>query len=300
MATKLYINYVRQSAVPLAPEVKKILVLSDRHLQIKRVVDGVDIVTDFDFRTSSRTTESLNTPNGYADTIYRYLIDNSDVHVWIAGVVPTGVSLPKPDYQVIEHSAAATVFKVSGETDSAETPSGTQPAWIPGALTTAEKKVRAIRAIKSWREQKKSWLLEAPEYADLVPNITTHLGYWLRSADYVLKLMYDMGVSGTFDWLIVEAITKEAIKGPRTLDPDGDGAYNTEFFQRLKVASVGYPTGPTFGALWVRTWDLTDVVDVDRVLDFTADVIQSHGQATDRTYHNIPADYDSTAIYWST
>lgn len=299
MATKLYINYVRQSAVPTAPEVKKILVREDRHLQIKRVVDDIDVVTDFDFRLSPQTNRSINTPNGYADTIYRYLVDSSDLHVWVAGVVPENISLPKPDYQVIEHSAAATVFKVSGETDSVDTLSGTQPAWIPGALTTAEKKTRAITQIKAWRAQKRTWLLEAPEYADLVPNITTHLGYWLRSADYVLKLMFDMGVAGTLDWLIVEAIAKEAIKGPRTLDPDGDGAYNVEFFQRLKVAAASYPTGPTFGALWVRTWDLSEVDDVDRVADFTADVIQSHGQTTDRTYHNIPADYNSTADYWS-
>lgn len=309
MATKLYINYVRLSDLPGVSSgytVKRIHLMQDKELVV-RVADGNRY--RYNFRNTPQTVGSIESPHGYQDTVYRYMVDADGVlHAWIACIVPGDTALPEPDYQVVSHNAAATIFLAQGETDSyGSTVDMTAYAWVPGALTTQQKKSRAIASIEAFREQKKRWLLEAPEYADLVPNIVTHLGYWLRSADYVIKLMFDQGEAGTLDWLIVESIAKEAIKGPRTLDPDGDGAYNVEFFQRLKAAATAYPTGPTFGALWVRTWDLTGVGDVDRVADFTADVINTHGNGgtnpltdpPDRTYHNIPAAYNSTATYWS-
>lgn len=298
----VHVNFLRADDLPTGQtvdETRKILWLGDDTAQVK-CFDGVQIKAfNCDFSNAPVTVDSQETPNGYSDIIYRYHKTAELLSLWIACIVPDNTEIPKPDYQIFSPTAAATLWKAVGENDDVETALQSPPDWIPGALTTQQKKDRAITKIKAWREQKKAWLLESPEYADLVPEITKHLGYWLRSADYVLKLMYDMGVAGTLDWLIVEAIAKEATKGPRTLDPDGDGAYNVEFFQRLKVAAAGYPTGPTFGALWVRTWDLSDVSDVQRVADFTADVIQSHGQTTDRTYHSIPADYNSTAVYWS-
>lgn len=300
MATKLYINYVRRSDVPTAREVRKILLREDRHIRITHSVDGDQTATDYDFTASPTTGTSEVTPNGYADTIYRYLIDDSHLHVWIACAVPINMALPKPDYQVITATGAATVFLADGETGTIDESLTTSPPdWIPGALTTSEKKARAITAIKAWREQKRIWLLESPEYADLVPNISTHLGYWLRSGDWVINQEFTKPDATRYDYLIIAEIAKQAALGPRTLDPDGDGSYNVEFFQRLKAAAASFPNGPSFGALWVQTWDLTSVSDVTRVDDFTADVIQSHGQTLDRTYHNLPAAYDSTADYWS-
>ena len=309
MATKVYVNYIRKADLTGVDEIRRIHLSADKFIRIyvDDTTHGALSPKQFDFGNAVETPESVEVPGGYSELVYRYQVDaDGTLHVWIVCAVPTNTNMPVPDYEVTTHSGAATIFLATGETD-AFVGGGSAPSWIPGALTTGQKKTRAISAIKSWRAQKKSWLLEAPEYADLVPNIVTHLGYWLRSADYVIKLMYDQGVATTLDWLIVEAIVKEAIKGPRTLDPDGDGAYNVEFFQRLKVAATGFPTGPTFGALWVRTWDLSSVGNVDRVADFTADVINTHGNGgtnpltdpPDRTYHNIPAAYNSTADYWS-
>lgn len=308
MATKLYINYVRQSDVPSAHPVKKIHVRADKYIQVKERHPGhggIDTIDHYNFSNAVETQGSVQVPRGYSEILYRYMIDaDGTLHAWICCVVPENTALPVPDYQEKEYTSGfpVAVFLAQGETNTLDNGGG-QPNWLPGALTTADKKARAITKIRAFREQKKTWLLEAPEYADLVSNIVTHLGYWLRSADYVIKLMYDQGVAGTLDWLIVEKIAAEAIKGPRTLDPDGDGAYNVGFFQRLKVATTNFPTGPSFGALWVRTWDLTGVGDVDRVADFTANVISSHGSTDpalpDRTYHDIPATYNSTTEYWT-
>lgn len=309
MATTLYINYVRSADVPGVRDVRHVYIWRDKVLCAK-VMTGADTSEEvyYDFRNAAETLGSVSRPNGYSDFIYRYRIEGDTVHLWVAVGVPRDTPLPKPDYQVLETDVSAdagglSIFLATGETIDTSQPHRGTHDWVPGALTDAEKKARAIAKIKAWREQKKAWLLEAAEYADLVPNIVTHLGYWLRSADYVLKVMYEAGVAGTLDWLLVEAIAKEAIKGPRTLDPDGDGAYNVVFFQRLKAAAVSFPTGPDFGALWVQTWDLTDVSDVDRVSDFTAEVIHSHGSSDpllpDRTYHSLPSSYNSTSVYWS-
>ena len=300
MATRVYINFVRGADVPASvPEVRRIEIVRDKYLLIRH---SAGQARAFRFIDTPETQGSVESPNGYRDIVYRYRVEGSTVHLWVCCVVPANTALPTPDYEVITYSQKETLFLAVGQTDTTD-PFSTPVDWVPRALTTQQKKERAIGKIKAFREQKKTWLLEAPEYADLVPDIVTHLGYWLRSADYVIKLMYDLGVAGTLDWLIVAKIAEEAMKGPRTLDPDGDGAYNVEFFQRLKVAATNFPTGPSFGALWVRTWDLSDVGDVDRVSDFTANVISSHGSTDpslpDRTYHNIPATYNSTAEYWT-
>ena len=308
MATKLYINYVRLSEFPAARyEVKQLYLSADKVLNAITTESG-RTRWRFRFSISAETVGSVQTPHGYHDTVYRYMVKGDTVHLWVCVAVPTDTAMPVPDYQELTLSGASAIFAATGETINTAVEGNNNYGWVPGSvLSDSVKKARAIAKIKAWRAQKKAWLLEAPEYADLVPNIVTHLGYWLRSADYVIKLMYDMGVAGTLDWLIVAKIAEEAIKGPRTLDPDGDGAYNVEFFQRLKVAATGFPTGPTFGALWVRTWDITGIGNVDRVADFTADVINTHGNGgtnpltdpPDRTYHNIPAAYNSTADYWS-
>lgn len=311
MATKLYINYVRQADVPTAHPVKKIQLRSEKYIQIKErnpAHGGIDTIDHFNFANAPETEGSVQVARGYAEIVYRYMVDaDGTLHAWICCVVPENTALPVPDYQVKEYGSDATfpvsVFLATGETDTLDNGGG-QPNWIPGALTTAEKKARAITAIQAWREQKQTWLLEAPEYADLVPDIINHLGYWLRSADWVLNQEFTKDDATRYDWLIIAAIAKAAAKGPRTLDANGDGSYDVEFFRRLKAAATAFPTGPNFGALWVRTWDLTGVADVRRVSDFTADVINSHGSTSpllvDRTYHNLPSSYDSTAEYWTT
>ena len=307
MATKLYINYVRLSEFPAARyEVKQLYLSADKVLNAITTENG-RTRWRFRFSISAETVGSVQTPHGYHDTVYRYMVKGDTVHLWVCVAVPTDTEMPVPDYQELTLSGATEIFAATGETINTAVEGNNNYGWVPGStLSDAEKKARAIAKIKAWRAQKKAWLLEAPEYADLVPNIVTHLGYWLRSADYVIWYEFNKkntNANGAYDWDIIEEIAKEAIKGPRTLDPDGDGAYNVEFFQRLKVAATGFPTGPTFGALWVRTWDLTSVGNVDRVADFTANVISSHGSTDsslpDRTYHDIPVTYNSTTEYWT-
>lgn len=137
MGTKLYINYARQARVPNAPVVKKIQMIKDRHLRITRVIGGVDVVTDYNFTNSGHTGDSQQSPRSYADTLYRYQIDETDLHVWIAGVVPANTPLPNPAYQESTYTAKVTVWKAAGEDNTIASPSGTQPDWIPGALSDA-------------------------------------------------------------------------------------------------------------------------------------------------------------------
>jgi len=320
MATKLYINYLRKSDISGIDEIKRIHLSHDKNIRIREddSFHGIVVSKTYDFRNAAETQGSISSPNGYSDNVYRYMVEaDGTLHAWICCAVPLDTALPSPDYQEVEHTGAATIFLAQGEADSV-VGGGSSPHWIPGALTESEKKTRAIDAIKAWREQKKTWLLESPEYADLMPNITLHLGYWLRSADYVIWYEFDKKkraeagetVTGALDWLIIEAIAKEAAKGPRTLDPDGDGAYNVAFFQAFKALvegsagtpfpTAGFPNGPDFGALWVQTWDLTQVSDVVRTASLSV-VIATHYQplATDRTYSGLSASYNPTAEYWT-
>ncbi|MYK36129.1 MAG: hypothetical protein F4036_00030 [Gammaproteobacteria bacterium] len=303
MATKLYINYVRSNKVPGVMDIAKIHVIEDRHLKISPDTGGQIASRDFDFRSSPVSEGSQVSPNGYADIIYRYLVDEDDLHLWIAVGVPTNTVLPKPDYQEIEYSAAATVFLASGETDTVEEAVIPTPDWVPGVLTDADKKERVKGKLDKWREQVKHWLREAPIYATLVRDIYTHLGFWLRSADYTIKVLWDEKVAGTttYDWSVLEAIIDEAIKGPTTLDPDGDGAYNAEFFMNLNSAISSFPNGPTFGALWVNWYALTSTStssDVDRIHVITD--ILTHADMSSRIKANMPDGYNPTLEYWET
>ena len=303
----LDIQYIRHSEVPSLPQVKKILALAEKHLQIKTQVGNTVTTYNLDFRLSGVTKPGTIgvSPNGHSDILYQYFVSDDDLEATVVCPVPGNTALPVPLNQRKTISTfPATLFLATGESATIEQTT-TTPNWIPAALTTAAAKALAVEAIKAWRNQKQQWLLEAPEYADLLPNIVTHLGYWLRSADYVIKLMWDQAVAGTLDasgssdWIYLQKIVKEATKGPLTLDADGDGHYDVAFFRRLKNAVALFPNGPGFGALWVRTWDLSSVLNIDRVADFTADVLQTHGGTVDRTYHNMPSSYDSTADYWS-
>ena len=306
--TKLYLNFVAEGDIQ-APVVKKVILRSNKILQIKRVVGGADVVTEYNFANSA-VTDGTVSRSDYSDSLYRYRVDaEGTVHLWIAVVVPDGTDMPASDYQELTYSAIASVWKIATENWTIETASGTQPDWIPGALTDAQKKARFVVAIKRWREQIKTWLLESPQYADLITDITRHLALWLRGADFVIYKEATKADADRYDWLILEAIVNEAIKGPRTLDANGDGAYDVEFFRLFRSVITGAPNGPTFGALWVQTWDLTQVSDVTRVNNFKS-LILSHGSTNqyyqDRTYHNLPAitdttatGYDATADYWS-
>ena len=300
MATKVYLNFVPTGRIT-APVVKKVQVIGDKDLHIKRVMSNVDEVWQYDFTGLPHLT-TRGTPNSYADTIYRYQHDaDGTLHVWVAVVTD---ELPDERYQVQEHSAAATVWKATGEDNLVESATDA-PTWIPGAISNSEWRdiVHDIK-LPAWRNQIKKWLMEAPQYGDLVPNIVTHLGYWLKSADFMIYRMWyprNGGNGGAVSWEVLATFLDECLKGPSTLDPDGDGSYDAAFFQLLNQAATAYPTGPTFGALWVNWWDLnnnSDPSDVERVDNMLTDVL-ADGVRTTRTKASYDAStYNPITEYW--
>lgn len=99
---------------------------------------------------------------------------------------------------------------------------------------------------------------------------------------------------------MLEAVIDKAILGPSTLDPDGDGAYNAEFFMNLNTAISSFPNGPTFGVLWVDWWSLTStstVTDVSRVSNMVTDIL-THAEQASRVKANLPTNYNPTTKYW--
>lgn len=305
--TILHLNFVSEGDID-APVVKKVIVRLNKNIHIKRVVGGSDVVTEYNFRNSPPTGDSVSRPD-YTDSIYQYQIDaDGDVHVWIAVVVPSGTDVPENVIKTA--SVMASIWKLSSETWTLDPVSGTQPDWIPGALTDEQKKAKVVDALKRWRQQVKTWLLESPQYADLVPEIVKHLGWWLSAADYVLKDLWDKKVAGTntYDWLVLERVVEEAIKGPTTLDPDGDGSYNVEFFRELKAVIASNPNGPPRAGIWVNWWELTGSSNVGNVArkHMVNDVFAASTLAT-RTvaWTTAPppginlANYDPTVEYWT-
>lgn len=311
MAVRIHVNFLRASDLPTGEtvdKVRKILWLGSDTLQLKCYNGGQIKAFNCDFSNAPVTLDSQVTPNGYADIIYRYHKTDDNLHLWIAAVVPDNTEIPKPDYQVFSPTAATTVWKAVGENDDVETSLRPAPDWIPGTLSEAEKRARVGVALQAWREKKKVWLLESPQYADVIPEITKHLSLWLRAADYVLHELYGDKVVGTltYDWLLLEAIAKEATKGPVTLDPDGDGAYNVEFFQHFATLVDSYPNGPTaFAALWVNWWELTGtstVADVTRK-NMVTEVLMPTDTVDTRTKawtDGVTLDaYNPATVYWT-
>jgi len=126
MATKVYMNFVPVGRID-APVVKKIQVIEDKKLYIKRVLNNVDEVTEYDF-TDTPPIHTQQSPNSYSDTIYRYEVDtDGTLHVWVAVVTD---DLPVVRYQEQEHSVQATVWKASDEDNTIEEVSRTKPTWI--------------------------------------------------------------------------------------------------------------------------------------------------------------------------
>ena len=126
MATKFYLNFVPVGRID-APVVKKIQVIEDKEIYIKRVLNNVDEVTEYDF-TGTPPIHTQQSPHSYADTIYRYHVDtDGTLHVWVAVVTE---DLPVVRYQEQEHSVQTTVWKASGEDNTIEAVSPTKPTWI--------------------------------------------------------------------------------------------------------------------------------------------------------------------------
>ncbi|MXZ00215.1 hypothetical protein F4Y93_06030 [Candidatus Poribacteria bacterium] len=276
------IQYVAHTADRDIPIVKKLWVPEDKRVYIKRVLPSDrEVISDFDFRNLASLEGTSG--SGYYDTLYEYAIVGDDLYVTIAARMDEDTSLPSPAYQEKSVTAPATLFLATGEAEGNENPTEI-PRWLP-TLTLSEKKQLAIEAIYIWRAQKEEWLINVQKYIDLHPDLAAHIGYWLRSADCVLKIFFQSDT----DPLIVRAMALEAAKGPATIDDP------LVLFRNIKNVIAQFPSGPDFAAIWVQTRDLSSPSDVTRKT--ILEVLQTRGTAEDETYL-LPAQYDSTDTSW--
>jgi len=291
MSTKLKINYLRQSELPDVGIITKLIVSSDRVIDIKCHNTGGQIFNQrYDFSSAVSRPESHQSPNGYSDLVYRYFIEDDELTIWVACVVPNDTDLPNPDYQEYTvESFPTTIFLGEGIEDGSEAITNT-PSWVTdlSVLSYVEKRKIELAEIRAWRTQKETWLETANKFVDLNPDIAKHMGYWLRSADRVIqKFSQDPDI----DPLIVAEIAKQASQGPSAYDPDNPAM----LFRNLLPVITTYPNGPDFSAIWVETRDLASPSDVERKT--ILEVLQSRGTDADETY-DLPADYDSTQDDW--
>lgn len=278
----LKIQYVSHTSDRDIPIVKSIRVPEDKRVHIKRVLPSDrEVISDFDFRNLAAIEGTSG--SGYYDTLYEYAIVGDDLYVTIAARMDEETSLPSPAYQEKSVTAPATVFLASGETEGNENPTEI-PRWLP-TLSLSESKQLAIDAISVWRAQKEQWLVNAQKYIDLHPALPEHIGYWLRSADCVLKIFFQSDT----DPLIVRAMALEASKGPATIDDP------LVLFRNIRNVIAQFPSGPDFAAIWVETLNLSSPSDVVRKT--ILEVLQTRGTAGDETYL-LPSQYDSTDTSW--
>ena len=299
---ELNINYVDKDKYPDLPETKKVWSPSQDILKVSSVEpDGSAKVQRIDFSNCEHGAIG-SSGGGHADIVYEYACEHPNVWLKLTCAV-ANVDEVASGNVVVGDNFPEWIYVATGKQRRNESTTH-EAAWVPGVLSDSEKKAYFGEAMVEWREQIKIWLRESIAYADLLPDVVLHFGNLLRSADWVINQEAMKSADERLDWLILEKIVLEAKKGPRSLDADGDGQFDVQFIRNLKAMAGQYPTGTEFGALWVQTWDLTAASDVTRVNDFMADVIRSYGSSDpavpDRTYANMPSDYDPTTLYWET
>lgn len=284
MSVHLKIQYVGNTSDRDIPIVNKIWVPEAGRVHVKRVLSGDrEVVTDFDFRGIVGVQGSSGL--GHLDTLSEYAIVDDELYATIAARVDENTPLPFPAYEEKVVTPPGTVFLATGETDGNERVTEI-PRWLP-TLNYRQKQELAIEAIMLWRVQKEEWLINAPKYIDLHPLLPVHIGYWLRSADCVLKIFFQSDI----DPLIVRAMALEASKGPATIDDQ------LTLFRNIKNVIARFPSGPDFAAIWVETRNLESPSDVSRKT--ILEVLQTRGTAEEETYI-LPTQYDSTDTSWLT
>ena len=288
MSTKLNINYLRVSDLRIGT-ITKIIVSADRVLEIKCHDDGGQILNNgYDFTSAVSKPESCESPNGYNDLIYRYQIEDDDLTLWIACVVPSDTKLPLPDYQEYTvNEFPTTIFLAEGTTDVSELITN-NPSWVSelSALTYPEKQRRSVNQIKEMLIKKEEDIERSSRTLDLNPELPKHVGYWWRSAVAVIKMFFQ---DSNTDPLIVAEMAKQAAAGPTTRDDQ------LTLLRNLNSLIARFPNGPDFAAVWVETQNLTSPSDVRRKT--MLQVLSTRGTAQDETY-DLPSDFDSTDESW--
>ena len=289
MATKLKINYLRASDLPGVDFINKITVSADSVIDIKCHSTGGQVYTiRHDFSDAVVMEDSGQSPNGYADLIYRYLKTADDLTVWVACVVPDDTELPVLDYQEYEVLTFPThVFLAEGEQEVLSVPTSTA-AWVTalGDLSYSEKQDICVREVNAMLLQKDEDLIQATRAIDLNSEIPKHVGLWWRVAIAVIKRFFQ---DEDIDPLIVAEMAKQAAAGPTTRSDQ------FMLLRNLQGLITQFPTGPPFAAIWVETRNLNNPSDVRRKT--ILEVLQTRGTAADETYP-LEDGFDSTDESW--
>lgn len=142
MATQceLDIRFLSQADFADVPQIKAIEVVTSSRVRIKRVVNGVDVITDYLY---SGLADGEQLPRPYTDTVYRCerkssINDTYKFH--IAAGIPSGEALPENILKTLA-TFPAYPYLVTGETETSLT--ATQiPTWLPVSETDTERKAR--------------------------------------------------------------------------------------------------------------------------------------------------------------
>ena len=168
-----------------------------------------------------------------------------------------------------------------GESQSAQTITETAPGNVP-PLSYPQKQARAVSAMNAWRDQKRAWMLEAAERADLDPTVPTLVGKWLRAADAALKREFQ---DSTVDPLIVAAMALEAAKGALdVVDVD-------QFMQSVYYGQQV----PSNAVLWVsKANGVVSRVGLRDIVDYGAGTLDGAYDPVDKGW--IKGNQDGTVV----
>lgn len=140
-AVKTTFHFVRlkKSAYPDIPEVLKIEVLSPSRYIIKRVIDGTEEITDFDF---SNLVDGGRVDRNYSDTVYSVEHNGNEFFVKMCSADTTATDALADEGGHVE-TFPEYLYLAEGETETPETPTVT-PSWLPVAPTGAEVKAKNV------------------------------------------------------------------------------------------------------------------------------------------------------------
>lgn len=182
--------------------VKKIEVLADKRYRIKYDNDGTENIVLFDFTQYDGISLNKNTIE-HESVIWRYRNQSPvDVHFAIWGRFS---KMTRRDPLVETYPTY--VYLAAGESATPETELTTYTA---AGISYVDKQKRAIKAIYQWKSQKREWMTQAAERADLANNLVRKVGRWLKSADAAIKHKFQ---DPNTDPLIVESIANMALYG---------------------------------------------------------------------------------------
>lgn len=127
------------------PEIKKIVAVGEKQLHIKRVVNGVEAVADFNF---ANLADGKSFRQSKDNTVYTVeALTDSTTFIKVAAGVATGQSVPE-NIDTTQTTFPFYPYLADGETETTETPDAT-PSGLPTAETTDEKKTRIRSAAVS-------------------------------------------------------------------------------------------------------------------------------------------------------